>query len=81
MEDVNRTQCLRCTGKMQRIGIREIQLGRVGFFLGTLPNLISGSLVVEIQACSECGKLEFYTPDELESDKPPQEFTKVDISY
>jgi len=82
MEDVIQNQCLRCTGEMQRIGIREIQLGRVGFFLGTLPNLLSGSLEVEIHVCSKCGKIEFYTPtDELEDNAIPYDPDWTDLSY
>jgi len=37
-----------------------MQLGRTGWVLGDLPNLIAGALDVEIWCCPACGKLDFY---------------------
>jgi len=53
-------QCLRCDGTMQFKGADHIQLGKTGFFGGSLSNLLAGSLVVDIHECSACGKIELY---------------------
>lgn len=52
--------CLRCGSKMESMGIQKIQLGQTGFFTGTLSNLLSGALDVEIYVCQQCKKMEFY---------------------
>lgn len=54
--------CLRCCAPMRYRGVEEIQLGKTGFFLGNLSNLLSGSLDVVIYECPNCGKLEFFLP-------------------
>ena len=48
---------------MQYKGTDQIQLGRTGFFIGTLSNLLSGALDVAIFECPDCGKIEFYNPE------------------
>ena len=53
-------KCLRCGAKLENIGSEEIQLGHESFLLGSLSNLLSGSLSVDIYKCPECDKLEFY---------------------
>ena len=49
----------------------HMQLGRTGWVLGDLPNLIAGALDVEIWCCPACGKLDFYrggtTEDHIDS--------------
>lgn len=65
----------------------KIQLGQTGFFLGDLPNLVAGSLEVEIWCCPHCGKIELYLPNfaeelctepEFESQElPPEELQNV----
>ena len=52
--------CLRCGAKMENIGNEEIQLGHESFLLGSLSNLLSGSINVDIYKCPECDKLEFF---------------------
>ena len=52
--------CLRCNKEMKYSGRRKIQLGETGLILGDLPNLIAGSLEVDIYSCIKCGKIEFY---------------------
>ncbi len=59
--------CLRCHTPMNYIGREEIQLGRTGWILGDLSNLLSGALDVEIYICSKCGKIEFFHVGEIES--------------
>ena len=48
---------------MQYKGTDQIQLGRTGFFIGTLSNLLSGALDVAIFECPDCGKTEFYNSE------------------
>ena len=55
--------CLRCHVPMQFKGTDQIQLGRTGFFVGTLSNLLSGALDVAVFECPNCGKIEFYDPE------------------
>ena len=67
---MEREVCLRCGGKMQHVGQEQLQMGKFGFFLGALDNLISGALTVDIYCCADCKKLEFYAvePPEAEND-------------
>ena len=55
--------CLRCGAAMQFGGKEKIQLGKTGWILGDLPNLLAGALEMEIYYCPQCGKLELYTPE------------------
>ncbi|MBE7020684.1 MAG: hypothetical protein E7411_04530 [Ruminococcaceae bacterium] len=59
--------CLRCNGEMKYSGTRKIQLGETGWVLGDLPNLIAGSMEVDIYSCSRCGKIEFFHTEYDES--------------
>ena len=54
--------CLRCNKTMEYVGREKLQMGETGLLFGTLPNLIAGSLEVDLYLCPECGKLEFYAP-------------------
>ena len=45
---------------MEHLSDEEIQLGRQSFLLGSLSNLLSGSLNVKIYVCPNCKKLEFF---------------------
>ena len=53
-------QCLRCQTEMEFLSDEEIQLGHQSFVLGSLSNLLSGSLNVKIFVCPACKKLEFF---------------------
>jgi len=57
---VPRDRCLRCAGAMYSRGFEQIQLGKTGFLLGSLGNLMSGALEVELYTCQSCGKIELY---------------------
>lgn len=57
-------RCLRCGAEMHFLGRDKLQLGQTGWILGDLPNLIAGALVVEIYSCPDCGKIEFFRPDD-----------------
>jgi len=52
--------CLRCGGEMRFIMAENLQLGKTGWILGDLPNLIAGAMEVAVYRCSTCGKIEFF---------------------
>lgn len=55
-------KCLRCGEAMNSLGREKMQLGEYGPFLGHLSNLMSGSLELDLYACPQCGKIEFFSP-------------------
>lgn len=59
----NNFACLRCGAAMRFVGQEKLQLGKTGWLLGDLPNLMAGALDVSIMACPRCGKLEFFSDD------------------
>ena len=67
-------KCVNCGKNMVFLGDEQIQLGQVGFMLGHLSNLLSGSLDVEIWECPACGKLDFYRQG---SSKPKEHVGQV----
>ena len=52
--------CLRCGEQLQYLSKEQIQLGKTGWLLGDLPNLVAGALSVDIYVCPSCRKLELY---------------------
>lgn len=65
--------CPRCNEEMQYLSRERIQLGKTGWVLGDLPNLLSGALEVEIYVCPKCRKLEFYLAEgEIVDDDTPK---------
>ena len=56
-------RCLRCGGTMELLRREFLQLGKTGWVLGDLDNLLAGALDVDILCCSDCGKLEFFRGD------------------
>lgn len=56
-------KCLRCGSPMGLAMREKFQLGQTGLILGDLPNLIAGSLELDVYSCSRCGKIEFFQPD------------------
>ena len=56
-------KCLRCGEDMQFFTKENLQLGKTGWILGDLPNLLAGALEVDIYICPACRKLEFYAAD------------------
>ena len=52
--------CLRCGEPLQYMSKEHLQLGKTGWILGGLPNLVAGALSVDIYVCPNCRKLEFY---------------------
>ena len=55
-------KCPYCGSKMRYMKTDQIQLGKTGFVLGTLSNLLSGAIRVHIFLCPTCGKFEFFMP-------------------
>lgn len=70
---------------MKCIAREKLQLGQTGWILGDLPNLLAGALDAEIFTCSQCGKIEFYLPENSENDVPqvqcPECGNKHDFDY
>lgn len=64
--------CLRCGVPMRHIMTEKLQLGKTGWILGDLPNLVAGALEVHIFSCSQCGKLEFFQAEDVFDDELPQ---------
>ena len=56
--------CLRCSVPMRFLSRERIQLGKTGWVLGDLPNLLAGALDVEMYVCPSCLKLEFFTTED-----------------
>ena len=75
---MRKLNCVRCSAPMGFVMRERFQLGQKGFILGDLPNLLAGSLELDVYSCSECGKVEFFQPEtveeprEMESDLPPE---------
>lgn len=89
MELISKTQCLRCEGKMESIGVEKIQLGQTGW-LSNVSNLLAGALEVEIFICNKCGKIEFFQEyssevregtDKIEQVNCPRCGRKHDMDY
>ena len=45
---MDKMKCLRCEEEMQYLSREKLQLGKTGWVLGDLPNLLSGALEVQI---------------------------------
>ena len=65
--------CPHCAEEMRFVTREQLQLGKTGWLLGDLPNLIAGALEVEIHMCPSCRKLEFFATEEtVGEDELPQ---------
>ena len=51
-----RIKCLRCGRPMELLRREHLQMGKTGWILGGLDNLLSGGLDVDILACPGCGR-------------------------
>ena len=58
--------CLRCNTEIKFLSKEKLQLGKTGWLLGDLPNLVAGALEVDIYRCPTCKRLEFFAADESE---------------
>ena len=81
--------CSHCGDRMRYARCEKLQLGKTGWILGDLPNLLAGALEVDIYLCPGCGKLEFFLaePASIEEEDQiaqitcPQCGRKHDIDY
>jgi len=64
--------CVHCNTPMKYLTNESIQLGKTGWFLGDLPNLVAGALEVDIYICPICKRLEFFASNDTPDDKFPQ---------
>ncbi|MBR6744979.1 MAG: hypothetical protein IKM00_07190, partial [Clostridia bacterium] len=46
-----------------------VQLGKMGWLLGDLPHLLSGSMRLSVYRCPACGKVEFFSFEPLGSEE------------
>ncbi len=63
---MRKLDCLRCGERMGFAGRRKFQLGQTGWVLGDLPNLLAGSVALDLYCCPQCNKVEIYLPEEDE---------------
>lgn len=62
-------KCLRCGKTMEFLMRENIQLGKTGWVLGDLGNLMAGALDVAVLRCPGCGRLEFYQGDWMDGER------------
>lgn len=55
----------------------KLQLGRMNWLLGDLPNLVAGAMEVSIYLCPNCGKIEFYRRDAEENDSRADRMAQI----
>ncbi len=68
---MKQVDCVGC-GAVMRFLVREsIQLGKTGWILGDIPNLIAGALKVDIYICPSCQRLAFFAAEEGKQDGFP----------
>ena len=65
--------CLRCNQPINHIKREKLQLGQTGWILGDLPNLFAGAMEVDIFACPNCGKIEFFLADDGDEALPQKQ--------
>ena len=70
-------ECLRCGHRMTYIGTEDFQLGKTGFFLGDLPNLLAGAMRLSVYRCPSCGKVEFFAFEPTESEEEEYRIPQV----
>lgn len=59
-------KCLRCGAPMKKIGRKKFQMGTENFFIDT--HVFEGSMELDVLRCSNCRKVEFFTPEEVVQD-------------
>ena len=59
--------CLRCGAPMLSLGRQQFQLGEHTFFMGDMNHLLAGSLTLDILRCEQCGKVEFFLPEDTKN--------------
>ncbi len=61
---MRKLSCLRCGTEMKFVLRERFQMGQYGLILGDLSHLLAGSLELELYNCPDCGKVEFFAPEE-----------------
>ena len=56
--------CIRCGGTMRFLMRESFQKGDSGAWVGNLSMHFRGGFEMEVYACSDCGRLEFFLPEE-----------------
>ena len=51
-----------CGQPMTPLGVSEFQLGRTGWIMGDLPNLLAGAMELALFRCERCGQIKFMDP-------------------
>ena len=75
---MEKIKCLRCGEPLHFLSHERLQLGKTGWVLGDLPNLLAGALTVDIYVCPKCRKLEFYAAEgEEQKDASPKKTCPV----
>lgn len=75
---MEKIKCLRCAEQLHFLSHERLQLGKTGWVLGDLPNLLAGALEVDIYVCPNCRKLEFYAAeDDKQEDASPKKTCPV----
>ena len=64
--------CLRCQTKMQYVKLNGVSPFFTRWILGDWPNILAGALMVDIYACPNCGKIEFFQAYEASEEKLAQ---------
>ena len=54
---------------MSHIMTENLQLGKTSWLFGDWPNLLAGALYMVIYCCPDCGKMEFFRAENLESEE------------
>jgi len=70
-------ECLRCHGRILDYGPVTFKLGEETYFFSDYNRLLSGSLVMHLLRCEDCGKVEFYIPDASELDEILEENEEI----
>ena len=60
-------KCLRCESNMLSIGSKEFHEGRRWGVLGNIGELLVDKLAFDVLACSSCGKVEFFLPQQADT--------------
>ena len=66
---VTDTECLRCQSKMIAYGPVTFKMGEETYWASDWNRLMTGSLTMNLLRCDNCGKVEFYLPNDEELNK------------
>ena len=55
----------------------DFQLGKMGWILGDLPHLLSGAMRLSVYRCSSCGKVEFFSFEDLKAEEAEDSIAQV----